>query len=1245
MNKNSIAKTLITGTVSIAFAAILFAASSVSAESLCNTVADWTRFGGYSLSQCHNGLGFPAINAFNDKTVLQEASHEWEFAYIRLKDRSSNSAPRYGFSNNVTLSTSQLAQSYIYIHNSGNPNCNTEDTRELSRRGCPRSTIAKNVKLKIVSGLSREANGDYVSGAGTTHTITYEISSSNTTPLTLRDSFTITTQAGKRVKLKMDAAEENVAEICTEHGPVEPAGDRDCLSRAQQAFDPTLLFSTGMPIRASYAGSGNTTDFFASEGYRIYVYNTFVVEDAPTESRCESLTLIRDSVDADRHTAVFRVDLNPDNAALRGNLNAIVRGGGTASVDLGRNRSESDVRINVFGWTADSVLTVSVDGETDPDCTKTYSFKGDSGGETCTTLNYEVRSDDPVNRVRTIRFTTIPENEDFHGSNMNVTRTAGVGTADAPSINRGFLGLGTLSTDITFRGWNESTRFTVAVNGQPNCSRPIRFELPQNVCTDLTATANKDGDNVRVDFTVYPGNFDLTRNPITYLEVGGPTRGLTVTPQTSTRYLVSSFNGDTVLDFYVRGFGTDCAVKVSFKDFADQLCRSLNMSPDSYSYDRNPRPTFTINPTPTRFNGPFIYSVKDEDGTTIETLTTNSKTFTPTRQLDGTQTVHVDVDSRYVQSGYTCRDQADSDAPPIGERCENIDIVRSVNGRSGFIPQPGESIKLRLEADGYEGNVIWRSNNPGVTFVTRDGGDATGLKTDVENEVIVRVSPTARPDRGTRITVEADEAGRYRDCTDFITATGEHGDKPTKLTKIITGPLGNPKRAIVNNGQEVTYKVTVDVNDTRYFDGVPKSVKIYDDALLIRGISELPTKGQLRLVPGSMRVTANNRVEPEPDPITMFGPEGLIINNFGVRNNDQVVVTYRVKVDSKITPESCNTLKENCGETFINTARDSFGSMEQATVLTLCPFMLSRGFGDVYLEETFNAGVDIAQCFRKKSSEGAVFKPVEKDNSIASSGAGDIVKPSHRVCENSGKKGAGNLEGYNGDIEGFSSSVCEVAMENSEKWQKENIVNNIKANVERIAKGNTTLSNVTSPLTALTDDILSVYDSRNPNPKTKVYKKSGDLTIGSGETVYVSGKTKTVIVENGDLIINSNIEYDPTDKTSVIAFLVINGDIKIAPSVTKISGIFAAVNVDGEGGKITRTSDSDKTIEIYGSVFGNIQPLFTMTSATGSVLTDRGAVTVIYDGRIVGNTPPGLNDIVKFNQFQSSTGYSIYSGE
>ena len=78
---------------------------------------------------------------------------------------------------------------------------------------------------------------------------------------------------------------------------------------------------------------------------------------------------------------------------------------------------------------------------------------------------------------------------------------------------------------------------------------------------------------------------------------------------------------------------------------------------------------------------------------------------------------------------------------------------------------------------------------------------------------------------------------------------------------------------------------------------------------------------------------------------------------------------------------------------------------------------------------------------------------------------------------------------------------------------------------------------------------------------------------------------KTIIVEDGDLVINKNITY--SGSTSSWAFIVKKGNIKIAQNVTKIAGVFMVLN-----GKIMSDgNDIDLQLKVDGSFYGDPKDL------------------------------------------------------
>jgi hypothetical protein len=305
--------------------------------------------------------------------------------------------------------------------------------------------------------------------------------------------------------------------------------------------------------------------------------------------------------------------------------------------------------------------------------------------------------------------------------------------------------------------------------------------------------------------------------------------------------------------------------------------------------------------------------------------------------------------------------------------------------------------------------------------------------------------------------------------------------------------------------------------------------------------------------------------------------------------------------------------------------------------------VVSRSFGDVFLEEGFEGTSDIARCTNKRNTEGPVFTPKERTpQELISSGSGAFSAPTHRICresisENPNLTGR-ELEGYNNPLENFSSSVCEVSLFTSSSWTSEDIERNLRSNASRF--NNVSNLNGVNTLNSLNASNLTTYDSLNPNSDTKVYRKTnGDLTISADSEIFVNdGVAKTIIVEGHDLIINQNIKYQTTNQAfpSQIAFIVIGGDVVVSPEVTHMIGAIAAVpDADGNGGFIRRAQDTNKLLTIRGSIFGDSGPLFAGTSNPGNLLTDQGAVTVIYDSGIILNTPPGLQSIIQFNQYQT----------
>lgn len=113
----------------------------------------------------------------------------------------------------------------------------------------------------------------------------------------------------------------------------------------------------------------------------------------------------------------------------------------------------------------------------------------------------------------------------------------------------------------------------------------------------------------------------------------------------------------------------------------------------------------------------------------------------------------------------------------------------------------------------------------------------------------------------------------------------------------------------------------------------------------------------------------------------------------------------------------------------------------------------------------------------------------------------------------------------------------------------------IKSNTTTTTNTTTTSSNATADVNvngATTGSRLagtiSALESFAVNGNKNILSvKDGDLTIdscGTNKTLTLDG-VRTVIVENGDLIIKCNIVYASNDTTSSWAFIVKGGDIRV----------------------------------------------------------------------------------------------------
>lgn len=373
--------------------------------------------------------------------------------------------------------------------------------------------------------------------------------------------------------------------------------------------------------------------------------------------------------------------------------------------------------------------------------------------------------------------------------------------------------------------------------------------------------------------------------------------------------------------------------------------------------------------------------------------------------------------------------------------------------------------------------------------------------------------------------------------------------------------------------------------------------------------------------------------------IDKLGPDGKIL------------IKYQMDNRSVIDEERCQqlTAANGCGEEFRNEVSfkaDEFEDSDSARVIVICPFILTRSGGDVFFHDIVDTGIDVAQCSEVKGHEGPGVTPTpHRPQDTPSTGPGDVPEalkltlPSHDVCRYSNI--SSNIEGYNDVLKHFSSTICELRADVAEIWTEKNINESIAANITRISRFGETLSQGT---------IRNISDLSNAkNKQSGVFTRiDHDLTIGGGLGDYVIEGSQdipaaqTYIVKGANLYINSNIEYGTTDfsKPNSIpsaAFIVIDGNIIIDNSVSKIDGIIMAVDLDGadNDGKITTSPANVKTtkqLKINGNLIGDVFDLFKNRIGVGDPTKDEASITIHYDERILLNTPPGINELIDIEQ-------------
>lgn len=497
-----------------------------------------------------------------------------------------------------------------------------------------------------------------------------------------------------------------------------------------------------------------------------------------------------------------------------------------------------------------------------------------------------------------------------------------------------------------------------------------------------------------------------------------------------------------------------------------------------------------------------------------------------------------------------------------------------------------------------------------------------------------------------------------------------------------TFPSPNPptlEKGVKRAAQATTYKhlinvpqTTNDLSEVEYqlkFTPDPSTpnltTTIIDDINkgYIQGITGLGIGGRIDYVEGSMQVkTASGSNIPKcPQPGTCYSgdmgkPGGVTLQKI----NGQVIITYRGRIiNSAINEDNCqNTLV--CQEKYPNTATAKnmsyqpqsnspaialpYTITDNALVQIFCRYILARAAGDIYLETDLKTGIDISKCSEYKNTTGLTITPeTPKAPELGKTGKDELVMINHDICtkgQNGDLSGTG-LENYYGTgvSANLSSSICEVRLRPGVAWKQKTIVDDVTENKVRISRWDPTLPEGAS---GEINDLVQSY------PDQKVYHiKGGDLRVDYSDFTLSDGQgAKTFIVENGDLIINNNINYGGCNKVAPevcnvrdiasLAFIVLNGNIYVDPTVTTLSGVFfVQKGVNAQNGLLVSGSEqspnqySEDPLTVYGSIYGDIQPLFEQRYYSGDAAQEDSGILIRFDERVILNTPAGLQDILR----------------
>lgn len=338
------------------------------------------------------------------------------------------------------------------------------------------------------------------------------------------------------------------------------------------------------------------------------------------------------------------------------------------------------------------------------------------------------------------------------------------------------------------------------------------------------------------------------------------------------------------------------------------------------------------------------------------------------------------------------------------------------------------------------------------------------------------------------------------------------------------------------------------------------------------------------------------------------------LDDFPVGKGD-ILVRYLGKVHngSDFDCSSETLLESSCPVQYMENTATAYTSdgrelEASADITIICPFLLTRNAGDIYIEGELDT-YDIS-CYDNfkdyRSTDALVLK------------LGDSF------------------------VSRLSSYIDEMVVDMTVVWGRKTIEEQTGDQIDAITRYNESIKKwlgapSDTEITIQSFSDLDIANQYQTNPSQNVYRiTDADLVFELNEKVPAGAYT--FIVEGHDLYINRNILYDDTNvdfsnlkEIPSIAFIVIGGNVHIDNNVEDIVGVYYIQEdpITGVGGEMTGDwTDPFTSLTIYGSVYGNINTLLGQRTFAGPANYDHGNVVLRYDERIFLNTPPGLEEYV-----------------